>query len=206
MHISARVEVAYNVINAEHIRHKHDYALHSPKKILSVGRQFKDKNPENIIHAVADMENVELTLVGDGPYHEKLKNLATQKDALSKIKFISSIPNQKLCQEMADYDLFVLHTEYWELSKSLLEPLLTGLPIVLNKREGRPIPELEGKDLVYYVENTPVSYRQAFIDLFEDDKKRENLGQHAKELSGKFWAPYETEKKFVNIYKNLMES
>lgn len=200
-----RVEVAYNVVNADHVRQKTNYELHTPRKILSVGRQFEDKNPENIIRAVADMPDTELTLVGSGPYHERLKNVAVQSGAADRIKFITSISNKELCGMMADYDLFALHTEYWELSKALLEPLLTGLPVVLNKREGSQIPELKDKNIVRYVENTPQAYRHAMTSLFEDDQERKALGLRACKTAQALWSAYETEKKFVDIYLELME-
>ena len=69
-------EVAYNVINPEHVRVKDDYTLHDPPRVVCVGRQFEFKNPENIIRAVARLGAVHLTLIGDGPYHERLEEAA----------------------------------------------------------------------------------------------------------------------------------
>ena len=47
-------------------------------RILSVGRQFAEKNPENLILALHNLPRVQLTLVGDGPYHDRLRELATR--------------------------------------------------------------------------------------------------------------------------------
>ena len=40
---------------------------------------FLQKNPVNIVKAVANLENVHLTLVGNGDLHDKLKNTAKEK-------------------------------------------------------------------------------------------------------------------------------
>ena len=67
-----RFEVCYNSLNPTHLRKKDDYGLHDPVRVISVGRQFAEKNPDNLIRAVAQLPNVRLTFVGDGPYHAHL--------------------------------------------------------------------------------------------------------------------------------------
>ena len=37
--------------------------------------------------------------------------------------------------------MFVVHSDIWEVSKSVLEALLAGLPVIINRRKGEPVPE-----------------------------------------------------------------
>lgn len=198
-----RLEVCYNVINPDFLRPKESYALHRPPRIVSVSRQIPGKNPENLIRAVARLPEVELTLVGDGEGHGHLREVARDCGLSSRVTFRRSVANDELCLLLPEFDIFAAHSDYWEISKSVLEPLLTGLPVVLNRRPGEPVPELQG-DFVMLVDNTPEGYGQAFERLLADDLFREELGRRAYAHAQALWSPAVTEAKYVEIYRSLL--
>jgi len=200
-----RYDVCYNSLNPTYLRKKDDYRLHEPVRVISVGRQFAEKNPDNLIKAVAQFPNVRLTLVGDGLYHARLKHVAEQCNCGDRVEFIPSLPNDALCQELPEFDIFATQSEYWEISKSVLEPLLTGLPVVINRRRGEPVPELTD-DICLLVENTTASYRQALERLIADNAYRERLGRTAYAHAQAHWSPAVTEAKFVAIYREVVEA
>jgi glycosyltransferase involved in cell wall biosynthesis len=185
------------------LKSKDDYRLHSPVKVISVGRQFAEKNPDNLIRAIASFENVHLTLVGDGQLHEYLKNVVNECRIDDRVEFHAAMPNDELCRILPEYDIFAVHTEYWEISKSVLEPLLTGLPVVINRRKGSPVPELT-EDICMLVDNTVESYRDALVKLMTDHELREKLGRCAYRHAQENWAPAITEARFAQIYQQYM--
>jgi len=196
-------EVAYNVLNPDYLKQKKSYALHSPVRLISVGRHFREKNPENIIRALMKLPNAHLTLVGDGPYQDQLVRVAVECGVAGRTSFLPAVPNDQLCAMLPDFDIFVVHTEYWEIGKSVLEPLLTGLPLVINRRQGEPVPELQG-DHIVLVDNTPNGYHLALESLINDDVMRENLGRRAYAHAQTHWAPTITEGRYVEIYKKIV--
>jgi L-malate glycosyltransferase len=198
-------EVCYNSLNPTHLQKKEDYRLHDPVRVISVGRQFEEKNSDNLIRAVVQLENVRLTLVGDGSHHAYLRQVARGCNAGGRVEFIASLPNDELCRRLPQFDIFATHSEYWEISKSVLEPLLTGLPVVINKRLGAPVPELTG-DICMLVSNSAEGYRQALERLIRDDDYRERLGRAAYAHAQKYWSPAVTEAKFVSIYRSIINS
>lgn len=199
----SRYRVAYNVLSGAHLRAKRDYALHDPVRVISVGRQIAAKNPENVIRAVARLPGVALTLVGDGPVHSRLRAVAQETGRPERFTFHRALPNDELCRMLADHDVFATHSDYWELSKSVLEALLTGLPVILNRRPGEPVPELT-PDLAILVENTVDGYEAALRHLLADDAARERLGRAAAGHATRNWAPEVTEQVFVEIYLGLL--
>lgn len=199
----SRVEVCYNVLNRLHLRKKTDYALHRPARIIYVGRLFDEKNPENIIRAVARLPETELTVVGDGPILGALQTLARQLEVEGRVRFLPAVANDALCELLAEQDVFAVHTEYWEISKSVLEALLTGLPVVINRRKGEPVPELEG-DFVLKVENTEAAYLAAFEHLLANHEARAALGRSAFAHAQTHWAPEITEAKYAAIYRKFL--
>lgn len=198
-----RVEVCYNVLNRLYLRQKTDYVLHRPARIVYVGRLFHDKNPDNIIHAVACLPEVQLTVVGDGPILADLKALVQQLKLQDRVYFHPAVANDALCVLLAEQDIFAVHTEYWEISKSVLEAVLTGLPVVINKRKGEPVPELEG-DFVLKVNNSKEEYLAALKYLLNDNEARASLGRRALEHAHIHWSPEVTERKYASIYRKLL--
>jgi glycosyltransferase involved in cell wall biosynthesis len=199
-----RVQVCYNVLNGERLRAKADYRIAAAPRIISVGRLLDEKDPSPIIRAVASMPRVELLIVGDGPKRNALVNLAVELGVEDRVKFISAIDNDELCKMLPEFDLFAVHTEYWELNKSVLEALLTGLPVVINRRRGEAVPELENANFVRIVDCSEGSYREALIDLLNDHAEREALGRAAYAHAQANWAPAKTEGVYAEIYRRFL--
>ncbi|RLJ68001.1 glycosyltransferase [Sulfurisoma sediminicola] len=199
----ARVEVCYNVLNGLHLKKKADYRLHQPARIVYVGRLLEEKNPENIMRALVRLPDAELTIVGDGPIRPRLEQQAIDLGISDRVIFRPAVANDELCELLAEQDIFAVHTEYWEISKSVLEALLTGLPLVINKRIGEPVPELEG-DFAVKVDNTEEEYFAALHHLLHDDAARGELGQRALAHARANWAPEVTEAKYAAIYRSFL--
>ena len=197
-------EVAYNVLNSK-LGKKEAYGLHNPVRLISVGRHFEYKNPENIIRAVQKLPQAHLTLIGDGPYKERLERLVNECGIAHRVTLHRAIPNDVLCEQLPDYDIFVVHNELWGMSKAVLEALLTGLPVITNRKSriGAQAPEMQD-DFMMLVENTKEGYLQALRTLIEDDCLRERLGRKAYAHARERWSPEKTEAKYVELYKRVM--
>ena len=131
--------------------------LYAPR-IICVGRLLDEKDPSNIIRAVSRLPGVELLIVGDGPKRPELEALVCGLDVGDRVRFAPAIANDELCRMLSTFDLFAVHTEYWEINKSVLEALLSGLPVIINRRLSDPVPEFEEGDFLRLVENSEESY------------------------------------------------
>ncbi|MBP7711996.1 MAG: glycosyltransferase [Gammaproteobacteria bacterium] len=199
-----RYRVCYNVLNIHDLRQKTDYRLGKPPRLICVGRLIPEKNPEQILRALARLSEVRLTVVGEGPQRPALEALARELGLVERVEFRPSVPNDELCAMLPGFDMFVVHTEYWELNKSVLEGLLTGLPLVINRRIGPPVPELHGVDFVRMVDNTADAYLEAIGGLLRDDADREALGRRAYAHAQAHWSPARTEAVYVEVYRQVM--
>lgn len=204
-HGAKKVQVVYNALNP-HLRGKESYKLHDPVRIISVGRLFAGKNPEHVIRAVAELD-AHLTLVGDGPLLGHLREVTEACRAQQKVTFHKAIPNDQLCDMLPEFDIFATHSAFSGPPKAVLEPLLTGLPVVLNRCDARPVPELAEGDgsWILLVADTKEGYLQAFRRLIADDRFREQLGRKAYAHAQEHWAPDKMEAKVVEIYTQLMQ-
>jgi glycosyltransferase involved in cell wall biosynthesis len=121
--------------------------------LITINRQLKEKNPENIIRAIRDID-CRYLIVGDGAYHDYLKTVAEEAGCADKVEFVKAIPNAKLCKMLKDFDLMVSHCDYWGISKTVIEAALCGLPVIINHHSIEPIPDYEG-DWVRLCDNSP---------------------------------------------------
>lgn len=197
-----RVELIYNIVAGANVMRKSDYRLAQPPRLITINRQLNDKNPANIIRAVARL-NCTYTLVGDGPLHDSLRTLATELGCADRITFIKSMPNSELCTSLKNYDLMVSHCDYWGMSKTIIEGALAGLPIVINRHPEIPIPEYEGGWIVE-CENTPDAYRVAIGNLLNDIERRRTFGSLAFEIALERFDPKKMEDRTVALYLEQM--
>jgi glycosyltransferase involved in cell wall biosynthesis len=200
-----RYEVVYNVINARGLQPKHDYGLHRPARLLSVGRQVAAKDPTPIIRALVERPDAVLTVIGDGPYHDRLVVVAKDHDLADRVTFRRSVANDELMSMLVEQDLVVLHTEYWELSKVMLETLLTGVPLVVNRRHGEAVPELTS-EICRLVDGSAHGYASALRALLSDVKERASLGRRALDVATTRWSPRVTEQRHADVYRHFLGS
>lgn len=201
---AGRVELIYNVLADGHLEPKAGYELARPVRLITVNRQRLEKNPENIIRAVSELD-CEYLVVGDGPYHERLEALAHDLGCADRVRFVRAIPNAELSASYKDFDLMVSHCDYWGVSKTLLEGALVGLPIVVNHHPLVPILDYEG-GWVRLCENTVEGYRRAITELVENRAEREALGRRAGEHARRFFAPSEMEQRTTELYRSVIRA
>jgi len=201
----ANYKVHYNMINARTSQPKLNYDLSSPPKIVSVGRLYSLKNPSEIIRSLVQVDKAVLTLIGDGPLRIDLQNLAAELGLGERVKFVPHLANDLVIDEVRSADVFVVHSEHWELSKSVLEALLLGMPIIVNRRRGDATPELASTS-VLQVSNSAKAYAEAISSLLRDDVRRAKLGQQNREAAAILWSARESEARFESTYRELVEA
>lgn len=197
------VELAYNVLNPSGISIKDDYRVGEEIKVLSVGRLIPGKNPENLIRAVAEFKNVSLTIVGDGPLRDYLNSLSYELGMSKQVNFVPAMDNNLLCQSFREYDVFAAHNDYPGVPKAIMEPLLSGLPMLINECAGEVIPELT-EQICLFVENSKTGYRSGLEKMLHDVSFREKIGRSAREYAQELWDPAKTEARYVDIYRRVM--
>jgi len=104
--------------------------------IVSVGELNKNKNHSTVIKALKKINNPDICYIicGVGPLKEKLVSLINKQGLASQVKLLgyrSDIP-----EILRASDLFVFPSKREGLSVSLMEAMISGLPIVCSKIRG----------------------------------------------------------------------
>jgi glycosyltransferase involved in cell wall biosynthesis len=198
-----RLHVAYNVLNGAAIAEKSSYEIGQRLRIVSTGRQIPGKDPANLIRAVARIAEAELMLVGDGVLHARLKALAQELGAADRIRFVPAAVNAELCANLRDYDVFAVQVDYLGIPKTVMEAMLAGLPVVVNRRHGIAVPELNAEACLL-VEDAAEDYERALRALIADGNFRARLGRAGRAQARRLWEPADAEAAVVRHYRDLL--
>ncbi|MFT5758751.1 MAG: 1,2-diacylglycerol 3-alpha-glucosyltransferase [Alteromonadaceae bacterium] len=98
--------------------------------MLCIGRHVKAKGFESVIRAVAkaNLSNIELWIVGDGPLTSYLEELIVELQCPDQVKLLGRQQCPEKFYQAAD--AFIMSSVYEPLGQTILEALATGLPII----------------------------------------------------------------------------
>jgi len=203
-HLVKSFSVIHNVV-AINAPIKKNYNFDSNNvNLICVGRQtVLQKDPSNIIRALASLNKVNLTIIGDGDLHQGLIELANGLGVADRVKFIKNIDNKSILSLMQKSDFFIYHSINYEISKGCIEAALIGLPVILNDRNGNPANELVDSGFVL-VKDDPNAYASALTEMINDDNLRKNTATSSHEYALKHWSPNVAEGKIVDLYKEYL--
>lgn len=101
------------------------------RELLFVGRLSKDKRVEPIIQAVLGMEEVHLTVVGDG---EEYSRLAAYEG--ERIHFAGAVSPGQVKRYMQEADIAVMNSVFEGVPMTILEAISFGLPVISTRVGG----------------------------------------------------------------------
>jgi glycosyltransferase involved in cell wall biosynthesis len=100
-------------------------------RILWAGRIEPQKNPELTVDAVSALpEKYSLTVAGSGTMESVMRRRAEESAAADRIRFVGAVPGSQIGELMRDHDLMIMTSHFEGFSRSLVEGLASGLPVV----------------------------------------------------------------------------
>ena len=154
--------VCWETVDRDRREVRENCGIGEEKKVLLVlGRLAKEKNIEEIISYFGKMnrEELELLIVGDGPYRKELELLADEQKNSSRIHFTGMATPEETAAYYRAADLFVSASQSETQGITYLEALSSGLPVVCRKD-----PCVEG--IVKHKEN---GYQYETFEEFRDE-------------------------------------
>lgn len=173
-----RIEVIYHRININQFKREEPFLLPSDGedlKVLCVGRIFERKNPENIIRAVKNLR-VKLTLIGNGPYLQKMIRLSKKIGVKDKVNFIKSVPNVNIDRYFKEAHVFACVNDFGGVSKPVMEAMASSLPVVMKRPIWEKSPELIG-DAAILTDGSTKGFEVALNKLSNNKEEIIKLGK-----------------------------
>ena len=181
---------------------------HSNKKvrIISVGRLIKRKRIGLLIRTLKQLVedyDIELIIIGDGPYKDALIS-QTKKLSLNKnIRFIGNVSKEDVHNHLLESHIFAFPSSSEGMSNALLEAMSAGLSVIVS---GIPanleLIENRKNGLVFHDEN---SFRDNLRELLHDINLRSSLGSNARATIERKFSFSRISESYNTIYKDLLD-
>jgi len=136
--LNQKIEVIYNGVNVKEFKPSKNKKTNKKLRIICVARLIKRKGISYLLKALEGLKNKDfvLIIIGDGKEKENLENLAKNLKIKKKVKFLDSIPHQKIVKYYQENELFVLPSLNEGMSNTILEAMACGLPIITTNVGG----------------------------------------------------------------------
>ena len=213
-HLGAKETIViHNGIDANLFRKKDnklrgELALDDAMVVTFCGRLIYAKGVHDLISVFTDIKrefnNLELLIVGYGPYKQELEKLA-EKTCKEKILFLGRKNRKEIAEILSITDIFVNPSYSEGLPTSVLEASAMGLPIVATDVGGTSeIIENYKTGLIVPPGDTKL-LKEKISELIEDKDLRRVLGENAHKVTKEKFDWDVIAKKYEKIYGEVVE-
>jgi glycosyltransferase involved in cell wall biosynthesis len=112
---------------------KDDYRTQDSLRLVTVGSFIPVKNHLALIQAVAGLERVHLTVIGQGPLLEQYRVAITQAGLADRIALRPWVSQRELAGMIRDHDAYVHYSVSEALPRAILEAMALGLPVISTR-------------------------------------------------------------------------
>ncbi len=156
----------------------------SNRVVLSISRLHFEKHIERIVRSVpgvaAARDDVTFLIVGSGEDRESLEKLADSLGVRDRIVFTGSVGREELPDYYKTADVFVALSDRTNVSNSLHEAMISGLPVVVLNT-GRTADVVQnGENGILLTSADLPRVHEVLLELLADDERRRVLGEGAR--------------------------
>jgi len=175
-------------------------------KFLFIGRLVYYKGCEVLLQALKHVEGAYLTVIGDGVLKGELEQISSELEIIDRVRFLGSVSNEVLRQELADCDVFVLPS----IAKSeafgivQMEAMAYGKPVINTKLpSGVPYVSIDKQTGLTVEPGDDLALADAMQWLIEHPLERQQFGEAAaKRVREYFNVDYMIEE-VLKVYREL---
>jgi glycosyltransferase involved in cell wall biosynthesis len=179
---------------------------HSVIRIISVGRLHVEKGYPVMISAFADalkvLPDMELVLLGDGPYRKELEAYVKEKGIADKVIFRGAVPEQTVLDEMVHADIFALSSFMEGIPMVLMEAMILEVPVIAPRLAGIPELVIDKENGLLFDPANSSQMAEHIVELAQDKEKRSRYGSAGKQ---KVLAEFTIEKGVEKLWQRFLE-
>jgi glycosyltransferase involved in cell wall biosynthesis len=157
------------------------------KVIVMVGSLQSIKGSYFVVEAFAELgikylldNKLTLVLAGDGPDKTLILNAIERNQISDFIKLIGIIPNENVHEIFVLADFYVIASEFEGTSKSLLEAMYNGLPIIASNVKGINNIIIDEKNGMLFEYSNKAGFISKFKKMIANPIQAADFGQEAK--------------------------
>ena len=149
----------------------------NPARLIMVARFNEQKDQATLLKAISQLNDhsIHLDLVGSGPSWESCKDLAKSLAIEDQVSFLGD--RRDVPDLLAQFQIFILSTNYEGLPISILEAMRSGLPVVATSVNGIPEEVEHGKTGLLVPRHDVQALADALQTLIQSPEIRQQMGK-----------------------------
>lgn len=170
------------------------------KLVLSIGNLIEAKGFDVLIKAISKVRraDVDLFIIGEGPYRKKLELLIKKLSLGERIKLLGALPQAELYKWYSSCDLFCLMSLREGRPNVVLEAMACGVPVVSMNRWG--LSEIIKKETGMLLDSyEPEAAARAIEDVLSLNWNREKIALSVQHLDWK-----KTANALIGLFNSLV--
>jgi glycosyltransferase involved in cell wall biosynthesis len=195
-----------NIVNNKFFEKKLNKHNQKGFGFINVAMVDSKKRQENILLAFNNEfkgeKFITLTIGGDGPELQILKNLAKTLNISNQVEFTGALSRDQVCEKMAASNAFVLSSRYETFGVVVIEALALGLPVIAT-RCGGPESIVRKEDGILVPVDDVESLGKAMREIYENLTKYDKM--KIRESCRERFSEKAIAKKLIKIYEEVIE-
>jgi L-malate glycosyltransferase len=178
------VPVPYEARTRDALGHKQNLIY-----AISVGRLVRRKGNDVLLKAMAlaEVDDLRLVIVGEGPEEQNLRRLAESLGLASKVQFLGYVDDEKKYQYLHAADFFALASLHEGYGIVFQEAMHAGLPIATTNHGGQTDFLTEGRNALLTRPGSPDDFAASLRRLATDSALRRNMATtNRHDIQGQF--------------------
>lgn len=199
-----KISLIYNRVFYKENFQKKKYHNNKNFNLVFVGRLIRGKSPEMIIKSLQKIDKVTFTIYGDGPERSRLENLIISLGMQKKVFLKGYEKNIVLLDNLKKFDAFIMYGKYFEFPKTIIESILIGLPVIMNKNPSSFLDEYKGLKILWVNDNQS-SYEKCIKQIIEDKINLKKMAIENFKIINKEFLPSYNSKKYSQLLNELIK-
>ena len=198
--IPARIDVIYNSTQLTPSTTPIEIPAYLGPTVTTICRLVPWKGVDTLIEAIAQLPEIQLLVVGDGPDRAALEQQVSQQALGDRVHFLGQVPKSQIHSILNASDVFVLNSTYEGLPHVVLESMAAKVPVIATDvgGTGEVVKNNQTGLLIPAHDNTALI--AALTQLLRSTEQRKQLTANAHALIA---AQFSEERCFMDYEKTL---
>jgi glycosyltransferase involved in cell wall biosynthesis len=171
--------------------------------LMTVGRLAPPKDFETLLGALQRLDNIKTIIVGDGPSRRWVERYINNNGLSQKVSLLGE--REDIPDLLGSAEIFVLSSKKEGLPRTIIEAMLSGLPVVATRVGG--VPELVEDNTTGFL--VPPGNSQALATalqgLIKDRGLRRAMGEAGREKALKEFSLDRMLKETLRVYEEVLQ-
>ncbi|HUO56053.1 MAG TPA: glycosyltransferase [Candidatus Paceibacterota bacterium] len=177
------------------------------RAVLLFGRIAKEKNIDDGLAVFAEIthtsDDVQLVVVGDGPYRALFERNARERGLADRVKNMGLRRGDELNEILNACDVFIITSESETQSMTTLQAMACGLPIVAARAGALPEYVHDGGNGYIREPHDTKGFANRILQVLDNPALAHELGEEGRETALKF-SPEKIVTRFEEMYKDAL--